>query len=347
MRRPLLVLLAAMLGLACGPPRFGADSDGTESDSESGSSSDSTGSSTSTETETDSETSETDSGTTETETTETDSETSGGPICGDGIVDPGEACDLGPNNAWELTDCQPDCTLNECGDGWLGPNECPPSSCPSDCPQPLVPCDNWIAECGDLIDNDSDGLIDLYDPDCLSPCDDSEDALSPQLPFDGGDCKRDCFFDDNSGSGDDQCEWNFTCDPQNPGELVGCPYDPDFGMCPIVQDVECMDKCMPIVANGCDCFGCCEIAGQFRHLDDLGDCSADNLEACPSCTPHPSCFNPCEADDCELCLLAELAPGCDQPSCPEGIESCTDPYGCGEGEFCQTGCCRPTIPPWG
>jgi hypothetical protein len=72
----------------------------------------------------------------------------------------------------------------------------------------------------------------------------------------------------------------------------------------------------------------------------------DNLDGCPTCTPNLSCFNPCEAESCELCLFAELAPGCEQPSCPEGIEACTDPYGCSEGEFCQTGCCRPIEPNW-
>jgi hypothetical protein len=320
----LLTLLMVTIGSACGPPRVGSDSGdtGSTSSTEGGSteSSASTESESSTSTETESSTS------TETATsaTETDSETSGDPVCGDGIVDP---------------------------------QECSWPYCLSDCPYPPLACDNNIWSCGDGVDNDSDALIDFRDPDCLSPCDDSEDTLGPQQLIAGNPCKLDCFFDTNVGGGDDKCEWNVMCDPQSPGTVIGCPYNLDFAMsdawCPAMQVVECTDQCLPLVANGCDCFGCCEIAGEFRSLQDLDDgwspaedCSADHLDACPACTPNLSCFNACEADDCELCLLAELAPGCEQPSCPEGIEPCTDPYGCAEGEFCQTGCCRPTSPNW-
>jgi hypothetical protein len=37
-----------------------------------------------------------------------------------------------------------------------------------------APCDRQVYQCGDLIDNDGDGLIDALDPDCLGPCDDNE-----------------------------------------------------------------------------------------------------------------------------------------------------------------------------
>lgn len=37
-----------------------------------------------------------------------------------------------------------------------------------------VPCPKQVYQCGDLIDNDGDGLIDAEDPDCLGPCDDTE-----------------------------------------------------------------------------------------------------------------------------------------------------------------------------
>jgi hypothetical protein len=316
LRRLLTLLPAALIGSACGPPRVGSDAGDTggSSSSSEGSSTSSTSSSTSEGSGTETETGA--------PTTETDSETSGGPICGDGIVDP---------------------------------DECSWPYCLSDCPNPPLPCGNSLRSCGDQIDNDSDDLIDLHDPDCLSPCDVSEDTLGLQQTVAGDPCKMDCFFDANNGQGNDTCAWNLACDPQNPGAVIGCEYSPDLPMawCPMTQTVECLDKCLPIVANGCDCFGCCEIAGEFRSLKDFDDgrvseddCSADNLEGCPTCTPYMSCFNPCEADNCELCLLAELAPGCEQPSCPEGIEPCTDPYGCPESEFCQTGCCRPTSPDW-
>jgi cysteine-rich repeat protein len=50
----------------------------------------------------------------------TDTGTSGDSSCGNGVVDPGEACDLGPGNAPDA-DCTPDCTLPTCGDGYHHP----------------------------------------------------------------------------------------------------------------------------------------------------------------------------------------------------------------------------------
>lgn len=44
------------------------------------------------------------------------------PGCGDGELDPGEACDDGPNNGDDQT-CKLNCTLNVCGDGSVGPEE--------------------------------------------------------------------------------------------------------------------------------------------------------------------------------------------------------------------------------
>ena len=43
-------------------------------------------------------------------------------VCGDGSVDPGEACDDGPAND-NTAACKSNCTLAICGDGFLGPDE--------------------------------------------------------------------------------------------------------------------------------------------------------------------------------------------------------------------------------
>jgi hypothetical protein len=47
------------------------------------------------------------------------------------------------------------------------------------------------------------------------------------------------------------------------------------------------DYCMPVVPNGCDCFGCCEIQGQIVHLNS-----------------SPDCINPCDGV-CDVCLGQE------------------------------------------
>ena len=46
------------------------------------------------------------------------------PVCGDGVVDPGEACDDGNDVATD--DCLNDCTAASCGDGavWDGVEAC-------------------------------------------------------------------------------------------------------------------------------------------------------------------------------------------------------------------------------
>src|SRR5262245_35999596 len=39
-----------------------------------------------------------------------------------------------------------------------------------------VACQGHVYACGNTIDDDGDGLIDAQDPDCLGPCDDTEDS---------------------------------------------------------------------------------------------------------------------------------------------------------------------------
>lgn len=46
----------------------------------------------------------------------TESATTGGPVCGDGVIDPGEGCDDGPENQ-AYNACTDECQPNVCGDG--------------------------------------------------------------------------------------------------------------------------------------------------------------------------------------------------------------------------------------
>ena len=211
-----------------------------------------------------------------------------------------------------------------------------------------IPCGNAIYQCGDAIDNDNDGFTDLDDPDCTTPCDDKEDSLQTDLPGQNNDCKQDCFWDANSGQGDDSCIWNLQCDPENPGADNGCEYNPNLNpnQCDLDLNQACLDFCVPLVPNGCDCFGCCQIAGEFIYLDSNPECSMDNLDACNNCTFFDICNNPCVQMDCELCFgqtEEDLPPECEEPTCDFGTP-CLQQSDCMDGDFCQTGCCVPIVP---
>jgi cysteine-rich repeat protein len=247
-----------------------------------------------------------------------DGDPTAGGECGNGVVEPGEGCDDG--NLESDDGCSSTC-------GVEGPIECA----------------GQIYACGDEIDNDNDGKVDLDDPECISPCDDDEASFETSLPGQNVDCRGDCYFDSNSGMGDDKCEWNLQCDPENPGAEIGCEYDPDFAMCDLEMPPECLEFCVPLLPNGCDCFGCCDINGEFVYLNGA-DCALDNLDGCASCTFFENCSNDCEPELCELCFgqdPEDLPEECDEPACSEGLESCLAPEDCPESFYCQTGCCVP------
>ncbi|MCA9695918.1 MAG: hypothetical protein KC431_00220, partial [Myxococcales bacterium] len=278
-------------------------------------------------------------------------------FCGDSCIGPNEECDNGDVNNQPGLECLPGCINNVCGDGDQGPNEgCDDGNlmnddgcsdvCAIEMPPPqAIFCGNAIYECGDTIDNDNDNMIDLDDSDCTTPCDDDESSLQTNLPGQNNDCKQDCFWDSNSGQGDDHCVWNLKCDPENPGADVGCAYDPNFNQCNVQMPQSCLDFCVPLVPNGCDCFGCCLIGNEYYYLDSNPDCSLDNLAACNHCTFFDNCANQCEPENCELCFgqdPEDLPDECGgEPTCPPNLDPCVDTAECDEGWYCQTGCCVP------
>ncbi|MEC7522285.1 MAG: hypothetical protein VYE22_20530 [Myxococcota bacterium] len=240
-----------------------------------------------------------------------------------------------------------------------------------------ITCQGHLYQCGDTLDNDGDGLADDEDPDCLGPCDNNEAGFFLDIP--GGDsapCRLDCYFDQDQGSGNDQCSWDHRCDPLEPDpECMFRDPPPPSANCPAEQAPECAEICRPLVPNGCDCFGCCNLpAGTDRwvfigSVDETGEptCTLDGVEddaRCHPCTPVANCLNTCE--ECELCLgRTELPPECfptpppdggttlpdggpvpdggapPPPLCDDGRQACgvpgTEP--CPEGHFCLTGCC--------
>jgi hypothetical protein len=201
-------------------------------------------------------------------------------------------------------------------------------------------------ECSNCIDDDADGDIDGDDVHCITAADDVESSFATGLPGDNRDPKPDCFFDGNSGSGNDGCEIDLCC-------LLG---DCDPGTdCSVSQ--MCVEFCAPAAPVGCDCFGCCTICQDGNCKDiltipestDDWDCdNLDNLDdpvACPQCFKVTECQSSCDTgdDDCILCPGQdpdELPAACDmQNQCPDGRNVCSATVACPFLEYCANGCC--------
>jgi hypothetical protein len=221
----------------------------------------------------------------------------------------------------------------------------------------ITDCGERPVQCGNCEDDDQDGNVDALDPECLGPCDDDEVGLSTGMQVEVTEnCRLDCYFDSDNGFGNDQCEWNHSCDPRSvppdypPSGSSRCAYDSGAAVdCDALageQAPTCLDKCLPLVPNGCDCFGCCELPDRQFHFVGRGrgeqGCQLDALDdavSCPLCSPVLSCFNPCER--CEVCVGTGLPDGCGAAdACPPGQAACIDSNElCDFGEYCVTGCC--------
>jgi hypothetical protein len=158
-------------------------------------------------------------------------------------------------------------------------------------------------------------LIDAADPECIGPLDNDESSFATGIPGDNVDpCKQDCFFDGNSGQGDDGCDWNLKCDPASPGSNLpkACPYDASYHNCPTSQSQMCLTTCRTVTPNGCDCFGCCLVPGAPHPIYLAPTCTAADFNdptKCPACTQVTACINTCE--HCEICVgKPTLPPDC-------------------------------------
>ena len=235
----------------------------------------------------------------------------------------------------------------------------------------VATCQGKVYACGDCLDNDADGLLDADDSECTGPCDNTEDSYYSGIPgANNAPCREDCYFDQDTGSGNDKCYWSQQCDPlalapdYPPSGDARCAYDASTKIPGVMascaelmasQEATCSSYCGPLVPNGCDAFGCCELpAGSQRYVwigstqHNVGSCTEAMLAdpaACRPCTPVTATLNPCEA--CEVCVgrpkpLAECSTN--QARCPASMNTCGQPgeAACVAGEYCITGCCAPS-----
>ncbi|MDB4972002.1 MAG: hypothetical protein JWN48_343 [Myxococcaceae bacterium] len=225
-----------------------------------------------------------------------------------------------------------------------------------------VLCGSSPCSCSDGRDNDMDGVTDLADPECVSAWDNDESSFATGIAGDNrDDACQDCFFDGNSGSGNDGCRIPSSC-------LTDGTASSGQGSCnSCTASAQCKNFCQAYTPNGCDCFGCCAVqvgSNLTKNVLLASGCNIDGnvFTGCTECVPSVSCVNACGR--CELCpgkTLADLPPDCGSthsdagvvlgggadagtaaptPTCDQGETRCGAGLpACTSGEACTFGCC--------
>ena len=240
------------------------------------------------------------------------------PNCGNGVVDAGEQCDLGPDNG-EAEPCTPECQIADCGDGFLRPDfeECDDGNSDNtdDC---VAGC--FVATCGDGFTHAGVEVCDDGNDDNTDEC---TDVCTPAncgdgVVQDGEQC------DDANGDDADECpgscqlaycgdgylrpEWE-QCDDGNMSDDDGC-----VGLCTLAL---CGDGFTNVGVEECDdgnmlndaCTAQCTTAycGDGVQYTGVEECDDGNM------VDDDGCANDCTLDVQLSCKsLKDISP--DSPS---------------------------------
>lgn len=244
-----------------------------------------------------------------------------GPVCGDGVVEPPESCDLGPLNG-DYGACRADCTPAVCGDGLLAPAEaCDDENDPDDTCMPGC----TLPRCGDGfvsgVEQCDDGNLDEND-ECASTCrasgcgdgvvQDGEACDHGPLNADGAGCTSKCQL---AVCGDGLIGPGEACEP---GNVDTCTEDCALASCVGNIDPEPDEQCQ-VADPGCT---------DRCLLNVCGDGFKVESEACDD----GNLFN---GDGCSAACLRE--------ECGDGvraeIEACDD-NNLDDGDGCSSTCQR-------
>ncbi len=254
------------------------------------------------------------------------------------------------------------------GDGGLGDGGLDDGGCTgicTDAPPFSGECTPGGPQCSNCIDDDGDGKVDGLDVECSGSLDNDESSFSTGIPGDNKDAvNQDCFFDGNSGAGNDGCNIHVCC-------LLGatskatCPiganqYNPASCPPPIgtgVLSAKCIATCGKLAPPGCDCFGCCtecipgtnpaqcfDIAINPATSPGCNDTNISDPAVCKRCMKNTMCGNgTCGGTSCVLCPGQDpstLPSSCTGgQTCPTGTTTCSSGQTCAMGTYCANGCC--------
>jgi len=232
-------------------------------------------------------------------------------------------------------------------------------------------------QCSDCMDNDADGFVDGFDPQCAGPLDRLEDSFATGIPGDNMDSTyQDCFFDGDSGGGNDGCSQHVCCLLQAADKAACAALAPDSNSNKYVKSecykpwgtvdvpAKCTMQCGPLAPPGCDCFGCCTVCNENGCADiilnpavspDCDQASITDPTKCKVCVKTQNCgaeecaydgvsCTPCpgqctDANDPSTCN-PPLPSSCGgQTACPSGYTECQADGTCPAGTYCSSGCC--------
>ncbi|MBL9106072.1 MAG: hypothetical protein JNL82_34440 [Myxococcales bacterium] len=277
--------------------------------------------------------------------------TTGAPqsLCGDGVRDPGEACDDG--NVDNTDNCLEDCTLAVCGDGFVqaGLEQCDDANGADD--DSCVPgC--YAATCGDgylyVGEEQCDDGNKVDDDECTNSC---TVGAPPQPVCGNGELEPGEQCDDGNTDSDDNCvegcvPWSCgdgwvhgvfeTCDDANLDnhddcvDVGGACLTATCGDGYLHDGVEQCDDGNP--SNSDDCLADCtpafcgdgflhageEVCDFTKNDGDYGGCNPDCQALGPSCgdgnvdAGHETCDdgNTMAGDGCDEACQSELPPEC-------------------------------------
>ena len=230
--------------------------------------------------------------------------------CGDGVVDPGEQCDLGPQNAAD-GQCTPDCTIAACGDGYLysdfeecdDGNTVDTDACVGNCE--LAVCGDGyvqagVEDCDDGNDDDADGCTSSCTP---GICGDGIEQAGEQCDDGNTDTTDACPACQLAFCGDGYIQADVeTCDDGNTESNDACTS-------PFCEPAACGDGIVWEGMEACDdgndvdgdaCTNACTVAvcGDGIVQDGVEECDDGNANDDDGCDSQcvaladPQCFLP-------------------------------------------------------